>query len=89
MYIYMKSGQQEEPVELKAKDRKRLQSEQLGVSKKYVNFTREQQLGKGCPSPERGLGRIESSVEQECDPSEEAPLYANCQEEEELYTEVS
>lgn len=98
MYVYMKSGlttEQGITVGAKVKERKRLQSEELGQSKKYVNYTHEQQQSR-LDSLETKLDSAgkenvtEPMVEPECDSSEEAPLYANCkEEEEELYTEVS
>lgn len=90
MYVYMKSGLNAEKgttAGAKVKERKRLQSEQLEQSKKYVNYTREQQQAR--------IGNLDSAengtvAEQERDSSEEAPVYANLnEEEEELYTEVS
>lgn len=103
MYVYMKPGtlaaaEQGEAAGSKVPERKRLQSaEQLGQSKKYVNYTREQQLqlARGHSSLESGLDSVgkenEGKENEEHDPSEEAPLYANCdlEETEDLYSEVT
>lgn len=89
MYVYMKSGlttKQKKAVRAKVKDRQRTTSEQQAAgSKKYVNYSREQQQARLEKS-----GKENGLKPEEGDPSEEdGPLYANCEGEEELYTELS
>ena len=94
MYVYMKSGlttEQRKAASAKVKDRQRATSEQ--GSKKYVNYSREQQQARLAK-----LGKENGIEAREGDPSEgggnpseeDGPLYANCRgEEEELYSELS
>lgn len=86
MYVYMKSGQTNidtsPPASAKV-ERRRMQSENVGKQdKKYVNFSREQQIVSG-------LEDIASRAGAGAGGQEEAPIYANCTEEEELYTAMS
>ena len=85
MYVYMKSGQNiDQDTPSPSADRKRLESEPTGKTKKYINFSREQELASS-GQQQRGKGK---DLDEQ---SEETPLYANVDEteEEDLYTEVT
>ena len=117
VYVYMKSGENidQEPkgdmasagtglvpsTGAKKTERKRLISEQTGLNKKYVNFTRDQQLQAAAIAKSASRENIAQQVAKEKEGEEEEGeeedhLYANYseaggkeEEEEELYTEVS
>lgn len=98
MYVYMKSGQHiptseaaSTPSPLPSKDRKRLESEPVGKGKKYVNFTREQELHKASKPKEKTADSAETRHKENGVSEDEMPLYANFDktENEELYTEVT
>ena len=90
MYMYMQAGHHMEqepgpvPQGKPAKERRRNQSEHLGQNKKYMNFNSEQKLQVQQYLAGEG-NKADSAID-------EAPLYANFDEEveeEELYTAVT